>query len=112
MAAARHSKSADVRAKLGYPVIDSDGHVVECTPVLLEFMREVGGPELARHYADSPTWARRVSTWSGREGWDWSSDRYSEGRGIPVRQAPRPCAPRSSMFMEASGSLPSSSSSM
>ncbi len=34
MAAARHSKSADVRAKLGHPVIDSDGHVVECTPVL------------------------------------------------------------------------------
>ena len=45
---ARVSTSARVRARLDHPVIDADGHIVECTPVLLEYMKDVGGPGLAQ----------------------------------------------------------------
>ena len=39
-----HSKSAAVRAKLGHPVIDGDGHWLEPVPIFLDYLRDVGGP--------------------------------------------------------------------
>ena len=78
------STSARVRAKLDHPVIDADGHIVECTPVLLEYMKDVGGPELAKRYAESPPvkevyhqagvgrpLAERRASWSPMSHW-WS----------------------------------------
>jgi hypothetical protein len=39
------SKSADVRRQLGHPVIDADGHFREATPVLLDYVKAVGGAD-------------------------------------------------------------------
>ena len=39
----KDSKSAAVRAKLGHPVIDGDGHWLEPIPIFLDFLRDVGG---------------------------------------------------------------------
>ncbi|MFN0071624.1 MAG: amidohydrolase family protein [Chloroflexota bacterium] len=36
-------RAADIRAQLGHPVIDGDGHWLESIPVFLEYLREVGG---------------------------------------------------------------------
>ncbi len=36
-------QAADIRARLGHPVIDGDGHWLEPIPVFLEYLREVGG---------------------------------------------------------------------
>ncbi len=44
------SRSADIRAKLGHPIIDSDGHIVEILPVLLDFVKQVGGTEMVRQF--------------------------------------------------------------
>ena len=41
--ASSESRSAHIRSRLSHPVIDADGHIVESTPVLLDYMREVGG---------------------------------------------------------------------
>ena len=35
-----------VRARLDHPVIDADGHVVECDFAHLDFVRQLGGPEM------------------------------------------------------------------
>ena len=43
MAYSKNSKSAAVRAKLGHPVIDGDGHWLEPVPIFLDFLRDVGG---------------------------------------------------------------------
>src|SRR5215510_11465127 len=43
MAYSTNSKSAAVRAKLGHPVIDGDGHWLEPVPIFLDFLRDVGG---------------------------------------------------------------------
>ncbi|MBL8385232.1 MAG: amidohydrolase family protein [Burkholderiales bacterium] len=42
--------SAAVRARLGHPVIDGDGHLVECPPVLMDFLKQAGGADLAARY--------------------------------------------------------------
>jgi predicted TIM-barrel fold metal-dependent hydrolase len=46
MAYSKNSKSAAVRAKLGHPVIDGDGHWLEPIPIFLDFLRDVGGPSV------------------------------------------------------------------
>src|SRR5438105_7874642 len=35
---------SEIRAKLGHPVIDGDGHWMEPIPVFLEYLSEIGGP--------------------------------------------------------------------
>jgi predicted TIM-barrel fold metal-dependent hydrolase len=37
--------AAEVRARVGHPIIDADGHVLEFMPALLEYVREEMGPE-------------------------------------------------------------------
>ena len=38
-------KAAAIRASLGHPVIDGDGHWMEPIPVFLEYLEEAGGPK-------------------------------------------------------------------
>ncbi len=40
------SKSADIRANLGHPVVDADGHWIEPIPLFLDYLREVGGTDM------------------------------------------------------------------
>ncbi len=37
------SRSAEIRARLNHPIIDSDGHTVEFLPAFLDVLKEVGG---------------------------------------------------------------------
>jgi predicted TIM-barrel fold metal-dependent hydrolase len=39
---------------LGHPVIDTDGHALELTPVLLEYIDEVGGSAMVDRYRAAP----------------------------------------------------------
>lgn len=41
------SSSARIRDRLGHPVIDSDGHMIEVLPVMFEYLKQVGGPDMA-----------------------------------------------------------------
>ena len=50
MATLSRSKSAEVRARLGHPVIDSDGHTVEFEPGFVDVLREVAGRAVADRY--------------------------------------------------------------
>jgi predicted TIM-barrel fold metal-dependent hydrolase len=42
--------SAEVRARVNHPIIDSDGHVVEFEPALLDYIRDVGGAGMLERY--------------------------------------------------------------
>lgn len=44
------SRSLRVRQKIGHPVIDGDGHTQEYHPEVIEYFREVAGPELTEKY--------------------------------------------------------------
>ena len=52
MVATRPSRSEAVRARLNHPIIDADGHTQELTPVVLDYVEQIGGSKmLERHSA-------------------------------------------------------------
>ena len=63
---------ADIRAKLDHPVVDSDGHMMECSFAVLDFVKQVGGPEIAQRYEEilrnDQTGASRRAVWVGNSG--------------------------------------------
>src|SRR6266576_224970 len=44
------SKSARIRAHLNHKVIDSDGHIIEFEPGLLDYLKQLGGHKLVEHF--------------------------------------------------------------
>jgi predicted TIM-barrel fold metal-dependent hydrolase len=44
------SKSAQIRARLNHPIIDSDGHTIENEAVLIEYIAAVAGRKVAERY--------------------------------------------------------------
>ena len=42
--------SEQIRKDLGHPVIDGDGHMVEVGPVVLDFLKDVAGPDMVERY--------------------------------------------------------------
>jgi len=46
----RESRSADVKARLDYPVIDSDVHTVEFGPILFEYVEKYGGTKIVDEF--------------------------------------------------------------
>jgi predicted TIM-barrel fold metal-dependent hydrolase len=55
------TESAQIRAKLDHPLIDGDSHIIEYSPVLMDFLKEAGGQEAVD---DFPIHLR-----GGRGGW-------------------------------------------
>mgnify|MGYP003728248019 CR=1 FL=1 len=47
MVGTKISSSQAIRARLGHPIIDSDGHTLEVTPTFLEYVKQIGGRKLA-----------------------------------------------------------------
>lgn len=47
---AKNSKSAAIRARLNYPVIDADAHVLEGDWAVLDFVKKVGGADMLRKF--------------------------------------------------------------
>ncbi len=48
------TSSRDIRSQLDHPVVDGDGHVIEVTPVLLEYLDDVGGAAVVDRYLRAP----------------------------------------------------------
>ncbi|HLW72065.1 MAG TPA: amidohydrolase family protein [Candidatus Binataceae bacterium] len=50
MTAPHASKSAQIRARLNHPIIDSDGHTIENPNVLAEYIKSESGPKTAERF--------------------------------------------------------------
>ncbi len=63
---------ADIRARLDHPVVDSDGHMIEATFAILDFVKQVGGPDMARRYEEALVHENRTrgrrAVWVGNSG--------------------------------------------
>ena len=63
---------ADIRAKLNHPVVDADGHMIETTFAILDFVKQVGGADIAQKYETSlneeNTSRGRRAVWVGNSG--------------------------------------------
>ena len=81
-------RSADLRARLGHPVVDADGHVIETIPVFrtffIDYVKEIGGGDIAARFEAAGgidfddmvlrPWsalseARRREIWATRPSW-------------------------------------------
>jgi len=60
-----HSPGSNVRARLRHPVIDSDGHWIEFEALALDYLKQVGGPELVRRYQGSASQFFSNRFWAG-----------------------------------------------
>ena len=47
------TNSAAIRERCGHPIVDSDGHLVEFGPLVFDYIKQVGGPNLLERYAQS-----------------------------------------------------------
>ena len=45
---------SEIRARLDHPVIDADGHTIECEWLLDEYVREVAGPAIHARWLKRP----------------------------------------------------------
>jgi predicted TIM-barrel fold metal-dependent hydrolase len=70
--------AARIHEQLTHPVLDGDGHWVESVPVIVDYVREVAGAELAEHYRGSlertgawyaASWVQRRERRLGRGNW-------------------------------------------
>ncbi len=55
------TKSAEIRARLNHPIIDSDGHIAEFEPALFDYLEREAGAKLAdrvRRLVLEPAWYR------------------------------------------------------
>ena len=63
---------ADIRARLNHPVVDADGHMMETTFAVLDFVKQVGGAEIAARYEgymkDNSSGKSRRAVWVGNSG--------------------------------------------
>jgi predicted TIM-barrel fold metal-dependent hydrolase len=53
-------KAHEIRRRLGHPVIDSDGHVLEYMPAVLPFLRESLGPRLFERWQSAKSPLARI----------------------------------------------------
>ena len=66
------TKSAEIRSKLDYPVVDCDGHIQEMVPVMEDYVRDVAGGDVAKEWAKThrdPVTAERPGQRKGGAGW-------------------------------------------
>ncbi|NQV57597.1 MAG: amidohydrolase family protein, partial [Rhodospirillales bacterium] len=63
---------ADIRAKLNHPVVDADAHMIETTFAVLDFLKQVGGADMAADYekalAENANSKDRGAVWVGNSG--------------------------------------------
>jgi predicted TIM-barrel fold metal-dependent hydrolase len=91
------TKSANVRARAGYPIIDCDGHMIEFEPDVLDFIKEVGGPRIVDEYVSAISGSRLF-------GWDYLSP--EERRDKRVARSPWWGAPTKNTLDRATATLP------
>jgi predicted TIM-barrel fold metal-dependent hydrolase len=87
------SRSRAIREALGRPIVDCDGHILEFPPLMLEFLREVAGPEVVERYQNADLLKRyvgleRVGTTLEERRHDWRIyDAWWAGSGITIDRA-------------------------
>ena len=67
MVTTRSSRSQEIRSKVGHPIIDSDGHTLELSPVLSDYVYEQGGADARDLFEEM----MKGSTETGSAGKTW-----------------------------------------
>jgi predicted TIM-barrel fold metal-dependent hydrolase len=69
-------RGSEIRAKLDHPVIDTDGHLVECGWLIDDYVRQVGGPAIHERWMKrTPKAFRAKAFWWGLPSGPHTADR-------------------------------------
>ena len=90
------SRAAELRARLNHPLIDGDSHIVEFTPVFLDYLKEAGGSAAVERFGGG---AR-----SGRK--DWYQMSWDERRRDRTTRPPWWALPTKNTLDRATSMLP------
>jgi predicted TIM-barrel fold metal-dependent hydrolase len=77
MRASPHAKVEALKRRLDHPIVDADAHQLESVPVLLDFIREIGGSAMPERFAAYMRHQRRTFEMS------WEA-RYDTRTSMPV----------------------------
>jgi len=68
MKAKPHPKIEELRSRIDHPIVDADGHQLETVPVLLDYIREIGGSSMPERFLAYLRHQRRTfeMTWEQR----------------------------------------------
>lgn len=86
----KRSPSAALRDHLDFPVIDTDVHTIEYTPLLEEYIDKIGGSESVDKYRSA---IARGFGYLGNAWYDQSWEERRDKRSTPARRG-GPCRPR------------------
>ena len=53
-------RTTEIRAALDHPIVDVDAHQLEVVPVILDLLRDVGGPGMPDRFLEHFGWVRRT----------------------------------------------------
>jgi predicted TIM-barrel fold metal-dependent hydrolase len=73
------SRSQQVRENLDHPVIDADAHMLEVEPVLIDYIKDVGGTGMVKRYVDML---------EDGKFWGWYHATPEERAGKRIKRAP------------------------
>ena len=93
------SRSTEIRARLDHPVIDCDGHLHEISPLVVEYLAEVGGRDLARRFQEF----QRANGFGFRA---WLGKSLEERRAAAIHVMPWWAAPTTNTLDRATAMLP------
>jgi len=94
---AKTTKSAQVRARVNHPIVDSDGHMIEFEPDVLDCIKRVGGAKIVDAYISAIAGSRLF-------GWDYVTP--EERIDKRIARSPWWGAPAKNTLDRATASLP------
>jgi predicted TIM-barrel fold metal-dependent hydrolase len=92
------SKSAELRARLDHPILDSDGHLLEFLPVLTEYVQKAGGAQAVKDF--------RAGFRTTYLNFDWYKQTQEERRHLWSRRPPFYMVPARNTIDLATGLFP------
>ncbi len=93
------SKSAELRARLNHPIVDSDGHLLEFLPVLTEYVQKAGGAQAVKDF--------RTGFRTTYLNFDWYRQTQEQRRELWSRRPPFYMVPARNTLDLATGLFPS-----
>ena len=88
------SRSAEIRERLGHPVVDADGHYIESAPVfkhfLHDYVKDIAGGDLAKRFdqAGGMDYDEMVLRPWGALSWDERRARSRAASGVAAPSLP------------------------
>jgi len=92
------TRSAEIRANLNHPLIDGDSHIIEFSPVLMDYIRDAGGEDAVTDF--------RANQRGGRTGPGWYQMNWDERKDNRAIRAPWWALPTKNTFDRCTAMLP------